>query len=351
MHFGAAPNRLNLPLAVHHCLDTLGVELVPVVRHGTDQLRGSGLDHRGVVADHFHALAFGRRGHSLRVGVVRDDVAALADKRIGRIGFLARVIPGVGPDHVNLHVGIDGLRAKRVGVDALEHFGNRHSGNVTQVAILAHRSGKLACEITSLIKTSVVVAEIVGRLITRAVFELHIGKFLGHLESRVHEFEARRKDDLIALRSEIANHAFGVGHRRDVFHKLRLDLVAELLLDQLTRFIVLLGPTFVGARARIDPGCLQRAGRSGGGRSLCLLRSRFGRIVAAAGQHQAGSGSKSQGNFLECHQGCLFEKKGKYGNGESWRDFISYRLDAEKDKTGAPAKRLSLAFAPVFRQR
>ena len=45
-----------------------------------------------------------------------------------------------------------------------------------------------------------------------------------------------------------------------------------------------------------------------------------------------------------------FEKKGKYGDGESWRDFISYRLDAEKDKTGAPVKRLSLAFAPVFRR-
>ena len=115
--------------------------------------------------------------------MVRDDVAALSDQRIGRIGFLARVIPSVGPDHINLHVGIDGLSTQRVCIDALEHFGNRHSGDVTQMAVLAHRSGKLACEITSLIKASVVVTEIVGRLITRACSNFTSGNSLATLSA------------------------------------------------------------------------------------------------------------------------------------------------------------------------
>jgi hypothetical protein len=41
------------------------------------------------------------------VGVLRDDVDALVDQRLGGIGFLARVEPGVHPDDLELEIRID----------------------------------------------------------------------------------------------------------------------------------------------------------------------------------------------------------------------------------------------------
>ena len=143
------------------------------------------------------------------------------------------------------------------------------------------------------------------------MLKLDVRELLGDLQGRVHVPEARRKDDLVALAGQISDHAFGIGHRRDVFDVLRLDLVAEFLLNLLAGLIVLLGPAVAADRARIDPGGLQGRGRAGGGRRLSLLCG-LGRIVPAAGQKHAGGGGKGQSDFAKCHYGYLIdEKKGE----------------------------------------
>ena len=88
------------------------------------------------------------------------------------------------------------------------------------------------------------------------MFKLHVREFTRHLEARIHEFETRRKDDVVALRREVADHAFGVRHAHHVFNVARLHLAAELLFNQFAGFVVLLTPTFVGARTRVKPGGL-----------------------------------------------------------------------------------------------
>ena len=72
---------------------------------------------------------------------------------------------------------------------------------------------------------------------------------------------------------------------------------------------MLLGPAFVGARARINPGGLQGAGGLSGSRLIGFRGSSLGGIIAAAGQNQAGSSGKSQGNFLKRHYGPLEKKR------------------------------------------
>ena len=166
---------------------------------------------------------------------------------------------------------------------------------------LAHGSGEFACEITGLIKACVVVAVVGSCLVSGAVFKLHVRKLLGHLKCRIHVRKARGKDDLVALSSQITNDSLGVHRIGDVVDHLSPDLVTVLLLNEHTGFFVLLGPTFIGARARIDPGGLERFG--GGNGLFGLLVG--GGVFSASGQQQAGGGGHRQGNFLESHS-CLF---------------------------------------------
>ena len=120
------------------------------------------------------------------------------------------------------------------------------------------------------------------------MLKLHIGKFFGNLQSRVHELKARRKNDLVALIGQIPDHALGIGHRRHILNELRLNAIAELLLDDFASFIVLLAPSFVGTGARVEPGGLEHAGI---GRGSLLLRGRLaGRLLlTASAQSNAGS--------------------------------------------------------------
>ena len=265
----------------------MSVILIPVVRHGTDQLFGSRLRHGRVIADHLHASAFCRCGDSRRIGVVRENVATLTDQRVRGVHFLTRIIPGVGPHDGHLHVRINALGTQRVSVDSLKHLGNRHGGHVTQMSGLAHGSGEFAREITGLIKARVVVAVVGSGLVSGAVFKLYVRKLLGYLECRIHVREARGKDDLVALSCQITNDSLGVHRIGDVVDHLSPDL--------------LLGPTFIGARARIDPGGLERF--DGGNGLFGLLVG--GGVFSASGQQQAGGGGHRQGNFLESHS-CLF---------------------------------------------
>jgi hypothetical protein len=54
-------------------------------------------DHVGRLAECLDAAFGGNLHRRGRVGVLGDDVDALVDQRLGRVGFLARIKPGVRP--------------------------------------------------------------------------------------------------------------------------------------------------------------------------------------------------------------------------------------------------------------
>ena len=62
--------------------------------------------------------------------MVRHDVTALTDERLGRINFLAGVIPGVCPNNANLNLRIHTLGSQGIGIDSLQNLRNRNSGDI-----------------------------------------------------------------------------------------------------------------------------------------------------------------------------------------------------------------------------
>ena len=83
------------------------------------------LDHVAVLTEGENAALSGDLHGGRRVGVLHDHVDALVGERLGGVGFLARIEPGVHPDHLELDIRVDGLRAEHGGVDAGDHFGDR----------------------------------------------------------------------------------------------------------------------------------------------------------------------------------------------------------------------------------
>ena len=58
--------------------------------------------HVGGLAEAVHAALLGDLQRRRAVGVLADDVGALVDQRLGGVALLARVVPGVDPDHLHL---------------------------------------------------------------------------------------------------------------------------------------------------------------------------------------------------------------------------------------------------------
>lgn len=147
---------------------------------------------------------------------------------------------------------------ERVGVDALEHFGNRKGGDVAEDVGLRRGGGEHAGEVAAFIEAGRVVLDVLARLVARGVLEVDVRELLGDLHDGVHVAERRREDDLVALLGEVADDALGVGIFRDVLDPGHLDLVAELLFDELAGDVMLGGPAFLVGRADVDEGDLQR---------------------------------------------------------------------------------------------
>jgi hypothetical protein len=64
-----------------------------------------------------------------RVGVLQDHVHALGDQGGGRVGFLGRVEPGIGPDHLHLDIRVHLAGMDERAVDALDHLGDREGAD------------------------------------------------------------------------------------------------------------------------------------------------------------------------------------------------------------------------------
>ena len=122
----AAAHEVRQRLAGHHLGDEALVDLRPVpLRAGEVELRRERA-LVGVVAADIGAASGGGLDHHLRaVDVAGDDVDALVDERVGRLGFLHRQRPLAGEDHLRGDRRIDAARAERVAVDVEEHLRDR----------------------------------------------------------------------------------------------------------------------------------------------------------------------------------------------------------------------------------
>ena len=112
------------------------------------------LDHVGVLAEGQLAALRCDLHRGRRVGVLHDHVGALVEQRLGGVGFLAGVEPGVHPDDLDLDVRIDRLRAEHRGVDARDHFRDRERGDVAEHAGLRHLGGDHALDVAALVEAA-----------------------------------------------------------------------------------------------------------------------------------------------------------------------------------------------------
>ena len=257
----ATPGVLRLPGAVENGLNARDVVGIPVIRVGRELGLGRELDHVGGLAEAELAGLFGLLQRRGRVSVLDHDVRTLAEQHLGGVGFLARIIPGVHPDDLDLEVRVHRLGAEHEGIDAHDDFRNREGHDVARSTRLRHLGGDLAHHVAAFIEARVVDGHVVGLLVARRVLELDV-RILGRdLDGRVHEAEGGGEDDLAAFAREALDGAFGIRALGHVFEEGRLDLVAQRLLHRLAAEVVLIGITEVTHRAHIDPASLQLVSR------------------------------------------------------------------------------------------
>ena len=244
-------------------LRDLRVVRAPVVRdRGQVRLRAV-LRHVAVVGDRVDVLRLGGLHGGGRVGVVRHDVGALRDERLGGGALLARVEPRVHPHDLDLGLRVHAAHAARERVDAHHDLGDRERGDVARRVGLGHAARDDAREVAALVEARVVGADVLRALVAGRVLELHLREGRRDLDRRVHVAERGREDEVVAALRELADHALGVralGHALDVLGR---DLRAERLLHLLAADVVLVGPAGVADRAHVDVADLERlAGRA-----------------------------------------------------------------------------------------
>ena len=153
-----------------------------------------------------------------RVGVLREDVAALVDQRLGRVAFLRRVVPGVDHDELEPRLRVDRLHAEHEGVDALDNFGNGNGADITGEAGLAQFAGDDALHIPGFIETNIVGGDVGGALVSGAVLIKHRRMFLRRVQRIVHVAERGGEDQLVAGIGKVVDDLFGIrtlGHVLD----------------------------------------------------------------------------------------------------------------------------------------
>ncbi|MGY4462318.1 hypothetical protein ACVWYI_006278 [Bradyrhizobium sp. LB13.1] len=198
-----------------------------------------------------------------RIRVLHDDVSALVDQRLGSVGLLARIEPGVGPDDLHLDVRVDGLRRQDRRIDARDDLRNRERADIAEHAGLRHFGRDQALDVAALVPFGRVGRHVRIALVAGRVLEMHVRVFLRDLQRRIHIAERRREDQLVAGADELLDGPLGVGTFRHVFQIGGLNLVAELLHQRLACQLMLIGPAEVSDRTQIDEADLQLVGGGG----------------------------------------------------------------------------------------
>ena len=121
------------------------------------------------------------------------------------------------------------------------------------------------------------------------MLKLHIREFLGDLENRVHVAKRSGEDELIALLSQITQHALGIRIFGNILNGCHLDLIAELRFNRAAGNVMLSRPAFFIGRAHIHESDFQRLLRSG---LSGLSRLRRFSLLTAGRERQGGSTSE-----------------------------------------------------------
>src|SRR5882724_51495 len=234
-----APDVPALPGAVDRRLHALDVVGSPVV-NGRGQLGlGSEGDHVARLAEAMDPALLGDLQRRARIRMLRDEVGALIDERLGGVALLAGIVPAVDPDDFDLAVRTHRPHADRDRVHAHDDLGNGDGADIADDARLRHLAGDHALDVAALVEADVVGGDVVGPLVAGGVLELHIREVLGHLEGRVHEAEGGGEDDAMAGRRQLADHALGVRPLLDAFDIGGLHLVAQGRFHRLAAIVML----------------------------------------------------------------------------------------------------------------
>ena len=165
--------------------------------------------------------------------------------------FSSGIIPGIGPEDFDLHVGIDALRTQSEGVDAADDFRDRESSHIADDIGFCFLTGNDACDVTGFVHTAEVVAYVGSRFETGAVQESNVGIFFGDVDRRVHIAKAGGKDHFVALGSQLSDDAFRIGTLGNGFDVTGLN-VGHVFFDILTAQFVCHGIAAVFGRADVN---------------------------------------------------------------------------------------------------
>jgi len=208
-----------------------------------------------------------------------DDVGAGVQQRHRGLFLLGGIIPGIGPDHLDLGLRVHRADPDRERIDAAHDFRNRERRDIADHIALGLFAGDDSRQIPGLIHPAKVGPHVGRRFEAGAVHKRDIRIFFGDIDRGVHIAKTGGKDDFGALLDQLGNDPLGIGAFRHGFHEDRLD-IGHFAFQIFTGLVMRVSPAAVADRPDIHEG------------DLDFLR-RFRRILfrlflfaAAAGEHQ-----------------------------------------------------------------
>ena len=123
--------------------------------------------HVGRLTESVDAAGFRFLDRRRAVGVLRQDIGALVDQRLGGGRFLAGIVPAIDPDDADLGFRIDAAQCQREGVDAADHFGNREGTDITDDVGFRQLAGDQAADGPPFIEAARIRGDIGARACSR----------------------------------------------------------------------------------------------------------------------------------------------------------------------------------------
>ena len=249
----AVPCVFAFPCAIHDRFGAGDVIGGPVVNDRRDARLGRVLRHVGRLTKGDHVARFLRRRlRCCGIGVLQDNIRTLFDQNLGGVCFFGGVKPCVGPDDLELDIGVHLLGVDIGRVDAPDHFGDREGPDIADDVRFGHLARDVTLNGATFVETRGIGRHVVGTLVAGGVFEFHIREFARDVDGRVHIAKRRGKDQVRAVQRHLRHHTLGIGALGHVFNKDGFDSVAEFFLDRETALVVFIGPAAIADGANKD---------------------------------------------------------------------------------------------------
>src|SRR5439155_2445858 len=170
--------------------------------------------------------------------------------------LLGWIEPGVGPDDLHGGAGMGCLRSKRDRVDLADDFWNRERSDEPDLAFLAGGAKCHAGQVVGVLRSTEVLAHVVGGLGAGRLLEFHVWMFLRLAIEGVLESERGAEYYLVAVADQVFDHLRYLGPFGDVLFIGGLHAATQLLLRVLAALVVGLSPTVVRGGTDVNPGGL-----------------------------------------------------------------------------------------------